>query len=67
MAKQPTAAPTPSAGAEGATITVVGPAKGSWRAGRFFGPTATVIDLSTLTPAQLDAIKKDPRLHVSGG
>jgi len=66
MARKPDA-PPPAAGAEGATITVVGPPKGSWRAERWFGPVATVIDLSTLTPKQLEAIKNDPRLHMSGG
>ncbi len=53
------------AGKKGDTITVVGPPRGSYRAGQFFGPTATVVDLSTISAEQLAAIKADPRLHVS--
>ncbi len=52
------------AGKKGETITVVGPVDGRWRGGAKFGPTAIVVDLSTITPAQLAAIEGDPLLSV---
>ncbi|MGD0564539.1 MAG: HI1506-related protein [Roseiarcus sp.] len=52
------------AGAKGQTITVRGPEDGRWRAGLRFGPIEVVVDLSTITPAQLAAIKADPKLSV---
>jgi hypothetical protein len=45
-------------------ITVVGPAKGRWRAGWHFGPTATVIPADQLTEAQIAALNADPELTV---
>lgn len=45
-------------------ITVVGPAKGRWRAGRHFTPEATVIALEDLLEGQLEAITADPELTV---
>ncbi len=59
------ASPAPAtAGAKGQTITVRGPEDGRWRAGLRFGPIDAVIDLSTITPAQLAAIGGDPKLSV---
>lgn len=52
------------AGKKGETITVVGPVDGRWRGGTKFGPTAIVVDLSTITVAQLAAIDGDPLLSV---
>lgn len=48
------------------TIVVVGPAKGRWRAGRHFGPEPTQISLEELTKPQLEALRSDPELVVSG-
>lgn len=53
-----------TAGKKGETITVVGPVDGRWRGRTKFGPTAIVVDLSTITPAQLAAIEGDPLLSV---
>ena len=53
-----------TAGKPGETITVRGPVDGRWRAGTKFGPIDIVVDLSTLTPAQLAAIEGDPLLSV---
>lgn len=47
------------------TITVFGPAKGRWRAGRFFGPEATLVELAALTDDQLLALHADPELVVT--
>jgi hypothetical protein len=58
------AAAAATAGKKGETITVVGPVDGRWRGGTKFGPTAIVVDLSTITPAQLAAIEGDPLLSV---
>lgn len=61
--KAQAAAEAQSAAAE--TITVVGPKKGRWRAGRHFTLEPTVIPMSDLTEAQFDAIDSDPLLVVS--
>ncbi len=57
------AKPAP-AGKKGQTITVRGPEDGRWRAGLRFGPIDAVVDLSTITAAQLAAIEGDPKLSV---
>jgi len=46
------------------TITVRGPAKGRWRAGRHFTPEPTVIPLTDLTEDQVAALDADPELTV---
>lgn len=48
------------------SITVFGPAKGRWRAGRFFGPEATIVLLSDISDDQLLALHGDPELVVTG-
>lgn len=61
----PTADPTPvrpTHGAPGYVLTVTGPAKGRWRAGRKFGPEPTAISASELTEAECQAIVDDPEL-----
>jgi hypothetical protein len=52
--------------AEQPSITVFGPAKGRWRAGRFFGPEATIVLLSDISDDQLLALHGDPELVVTG-
>lgn len=47
------------------TVTVVGPAKGRWRAGRHFGPAPQLIAVADLTEAELAAIMADPELVTS--
>ena len=49
----------------GATVTVVGPAKGRWRAGRPFGPVPVAIPAAELTDDELEALRADPELVVS--
>jgi hypothetical protein len=58
------AAATATAGKKGETIKVRGPEDGRWRGGLNFGPVEIVVDLSTITPAQLAAIEGDPLLSV---
>ena len=41
-----------------------GPEDGRWRGGLNFGPIDVVVDLSTITVAQLAAIEGDPLLSV---
>ena len=53
-----------TAGEPGQIITVVGPLGGRRRAGLQFGPAGVKVDLSTISPEQLAAIKADPTLHV---
>jgi hypothetical protein len=43
-------------------VTVIGPAKGRWRAGRHFTPEATVIRGNELTGLQAKALDADPEL-----
>ncbi len=54
----------PAAGEAGQTVTVVGPPNGRWRNGTKFTSAPTKIDLSTISAAQLAAIKSDPKLHI---
>ena len=49
-------------GPEGWAVTVKGPAKGRWRAGRQFGPEPVTIPLTELTQDQFDALHADPEL-----
>ena len=49
----------------GATVTVVGPARGRWRAGRQFGPVPVAIPAEELTDEELEALRADPELVVS--
>jgi hypothetical protein len=65
-AESPAAGAGPVAGAPADMITVFGPAKGRWRAGRFFGPEGTQVELATLTDDQLLALHADPELVVTG-
>lgn len=59
------AAPAPVSEPEGERISVVGPEGGRRRAGRRFGPVATVIPLADLSEEDLAAIEGDPELRVS--
>lgn len=43
-------------------LTVVGPAKGRWRARRHFGPAETRIPVADLTAEEIAAIQADPEL-----
>jgi hypothetical protein len=45
-------------------IMVVGPKGGRWRAGRYFGPEPTVIDVDDLTEEEGLALTSDPKLIV---
>jgi hypothetical protein len=45
-----------------ASITVTGPRRGRWRAGRHFGPVAVTIPLAELSESDLTAIENDPAL-----
>lgn len=49
----------------GPVVTVIGPRKGRWRAGRHFTREAVEIPLSELAEAELEALKGDPRLTVT--
>jgi hypothetical protein len=51
--------------AQPATLTVTGPVQGRWRAGRRFGPAATVLVLDELTEAEITLIQADPMLVTS--
>ncbi len=55
-----TAAPVPTVPA----VTVIGPARGRWRAGRFFTPAPAILPLAELAEGQLEALKADPHLAV---
>lgn len=70
-----TPAPTPDVGIQSAapppkdegpkrssSITVTGPRRGRWRAGRHFGSVAVTIPLSELSESDLTAIENDPAL-----
>jgi len=59
------AAPAPVSEPEGERISVVGPEGGRRRAGRRFGPVATVIPLADLSEEDLAAIEGDRELRVS--
>lgn len=48
----------------GAVLTIKGPAKGRWRAGRHFGPDVVTIPAADLTEAQIEALMDDPELSV---
>jgi hypothetical protein len=56
------AAATDAATAE--RLTVIGPAKGRWRAGRRFGQEPVTIPVTALTEAEIAAITSDPELTV---
>ncbi|MBU3890094.1 hypothetical protein [Methylosinus sp. KRF6] len=49
----------------GVFVAVTGPAGGRWRAGRKFTPEPTLIDVSTLTEEEQEAIAKDPELRIA--
>jgi hypothetical protein len=49
-------------GPEGLRVTVNGPAKGRWRAGRHFTAEPVVINASELTGAQAKQLTEDPEL-----
>ena len=52
---------------EGPVVTIKGPAKGRWRAGRHFGPDIVTIPAGELTEAQIEALMDDPELSVIVG
>jgi hypothetical protein len=43
-------------------VSVKGPAKGRWRAGRLFGPEPVEIDCAELTADEMLALENDPEL-----
>ncbi len=45
-------------------LMVKGPAKGRWRAGRFFGPEWAAVNPADLTRAQIEGLVADPELTV---
>ncbi len=45
-----------------AVVTVKGPTKGRWRAGRHFGPEPVEIPLEELSKADVERLKADPEL-----
>jgi hypothetical protein len=49
-------------GPDGLQVTVIGPAKGRWRAGRHFTPVAVVINASEITGAEAKLLAEDPEL-----
>ena len=57
------AAPDPLDGALG--VSIVGPKRGRWRAGRHFTPEPTVIALDELSLDEQAAIAMDPELKVT--
>lgn len=57
-------AATAPAADPGPMVTVIGPRKGRWRAGRHFTREAVDIPLSELAEAELEALKGDPCLMV---
>ncbi len=52
---------------EGPSLTVKGPAKGRWRAGRHFGPEVVTIPARDLSESQIEALLGDPELVVIVG
>lgn len=48
------------------TITVTGPKKGRWRAGRHFTPAPLTIPLADLSDDEIAMLTDDPKLVVSG-
>lgn len=46
------------------TVVVIGPAKGRWRAGRYFTDRASTLRQDELTDAELKALQADPVLNV---
>lgn len=60
--QQPQAGGTAPPAAKTGTITVTGPKRGRWRAGRLFGPETVEIPLDELSEAEIAAIKADGRL-----
>lgn len=49
------------------SITITGPRRGRWRAGRHFGPEPVTIALADLSDAELEALRGDPALTVVEG
>lgn len=52
-------------GPDGWTVTVVGPTRGRWRAGRKFGPEPTLIPAAELTEEDMAKLVEDPELVVT--
>ena len=70
MAKNPVKAADPAADPVAdpvakTMIVVMGPAKGRWRIGRYFGRDPVAIAASDLTEAQAIALQDDPELSIS--
>lgn len=53
-----------AAQADRPSIAVIGPTRGRWRTGRFFGPAAVTIPLEDLTEDEVIAILADHELVV---
>jgi hypothetical protein len=49
----------------GPCVSITGPKRGRWRAGRYFTAEATVIPLADLTDDEMVAIRLDPALTVT--
>ncbi len=52
-------------GITGPCVSIVGPKRGRWRAGRHFTAEATLIPLADLTEDEMAAIRLDPALTVT--
>ncbi|MFC0157696.1 hypothetical protein CDZ97_00750 [Mameliella alba] len=59
------AAPDPEQPPEG-VLTVIGPRKGRWRAGRHFSPEPVKIPLAELSDDEIAMLAGDPKLTLSG-
>ncbi|BBU57391.1 hypothetical protein KU6B_36560 [Mameliella alba] len=59
------AAPDPEQPPEG-VLTVIGPRKGRWRAGRHFSPEPVKIPLADLSDDEIAMLAGDPKLTLSG-
>ncbi|ODM49858.1 hypothetical protein A9320_28250 [Ruegeria sp. PBVC088] len=59
------AAPDPEQPPEG-VLTVIGPKKGRWRAGRHFTPEPVEIPLANLSEEEIAMLVADPKLTLSG-
>ncbi|MBY6117393.1 hypothetical protein KUW09_24590 [Mameliella alba] len=61
----PTKSPAPDQLPEG-VLTVIGPKKGRWRAGRHFSPQPVQIPLAELSDDEIASLDSDPKLTLSG-
>lgn len=53
-------------GPEPVMITITGPKRGRWRAGRHFTPAPVQIPLADLSDDEIEMLRDDPKLSVAG-